>query len=160
MCRPSPGSDGFPYRWASRCREIRLGARARTFLYTITAKRTRPISTRISLLLRLNRLSMVRLFQAPPCHRPTFDSIAFLEGRPRRPARRAMSHPFRRGKMFRGFASLLGLFFVTAGVFAVASLTKTTAAPPLAPPRAPGASVGPRYLAMEAPTFHARPSIN
>jgi hypothetical protein len=62
--------------------------------------------------------------------------------------------------MFRGIASLLGLFFVTAGVFAVASLTKTVAAPPLAPPSSPGASVGPRYLAMEAPTFHARPSVN
>ena len=63
-------------------------------------------------------------------------------------------------KMFRGVASLLGLFFVTAGVFAVASLTKTPAASPVAPPRAPGVSVGPRYLAMEAPAFHARPSLN
>jgi hypothetical protein len=62
--------------------------------------------------------------------------------------------------MFRGIASLLGLFFVTAGVFAVASLTKTTAVAPAAPPRAPSASVGPRYLAMEAPAFHARPSLN
>jgi hypothetical protein len=62
--------------------------------------------------------------------------------------------------MFRGIASLLGLFFVTAGVFAVASLTKTTDAPPLAPSRAPGASVGPRYRAMDAPAFHARPSLN
>ena len=62
--------------------------------------------------------------------------------------------------MFRGFASLLGLFFVTAGVVAVASLTKTGAATPLAPPRPPSTSVGPRYLAMDAPAFHARPSIN
>ena len=31
--------------------------------------------------------------------------------------------------MFRGISSLLGLFFVTAGVFAVASLTKTPAVP-------------------------------
>jgi hypothetical protein len=62
--------------------------------------------------------------------------------------------------MFRGFSSLLGLFFVTAGVFAVASLTKTNAAPLAAPPRPPSTSAGPRYLAMDAPDFHARPSIN
>jgi hypothetical protein len=62
--------------------------------------------------------------------------------------------------MFRGISSLLGLFFVTAGVFAVASLSKTVAVPLPAPPRPPSTSVGPRYLAMEAPAFHARPSIN
>jgi hypothetical protein len=62
--------------------------------------------------------------------------------------------------MFRGISSLLGLFFVTAGVVAVASMTKTPAAPTAAPPRSPAVSAGPRYLAMEAPVFHARPSIN
>ncbi len=61
--------------------------------------------------------------------------------------------------MFRGISSLLGLFFVTAGVFAIASMTKTPAAP-LPPPLPPGESAGPRYLAVDAPSFHARPSMN
>ena len=46
--------------------------------------------------------------------------------------------------MFRGLSSLLGLFFVTAGVFAVASLTKAPDALPPSPPHDPGSSVGPR----------------
>ena len=64
--------------------------------------------------------------------------------------------------MFRGFSSLLGLFFLTAGVVAVASLTKTPTALPPAPPRDPGASPGPRdrFLSLEAPVFHARFSLN
>lgn len=64
--------------------------------------------------------------------------------------------------MFRGLSSLLGLFFVTAGVVAVASLSKTPAVLPTTPPRGPGASDGrrARYLAMEAPIFHARFSLN
>ncbi len=65
--------------------------------------------------------------------------------------------------MFRGFSSLLGLFFLTAGVVAVASLTKTpVAALPPAPPRDPGSSDAPRarFRAMEAPVFHARFSVN
>ena len=63
--------------------------------------------------------------------------------------------------MFRGLSSLLGLFFLTAGVVAVASLTKTPALPPT-PPRGPGRSAAPRsrYLAMAAPAFHARFSLN
>ncbi len=64
--------------------------------------------------------------------------------------------------MFRGLSSLLGLFFVAAGVFAVASLTKTPVALPPSPPRDPASSVGPRarFLALEAPVFHARFSLN
>ena len=64
--------------------------------------------------------------------------------------------------MFRGLSSLLGLFFVTAGVVAVASLSKPSTALPVAPPRGAGASAAPgaRYLAMEAPAFHARFSLN
>jgi hypothetical protein len=64
--------------------------------------------------------------------------------------------------MFRGLSSLLGLFFVTAGVFAVASLSKTPAALPPPPPRDPGSSDAPRarYLALESPVFHARFSLN
>jgi len=63
--------------------------------------------------------------------------------------------------MFRGLSSLLGLFFVTVGVVAVASLTKAPAALP-PPPRDPGSSDGPRarFLAVEAPVFHARFSVN
>lgn len=63
--------------------------------------------------------------------------------------------------MFRGFSSLLGLFFVTAGVFAVASLSKTPVAV-LPPPSGPASSDGPRarFLALEAPVFHARFSVN
>ena len=65
--------------------------------------------------------------------------------------------------MFRGLSSLLGLFFVTAGVVAVASLSKTPAAVlPPTPPRGPGSPNAPRtrYLALEAPVFHARFSVN
>jgi hypothetical protein len=64
--------------------------------------------------------------------------------------------------MFRGFSSLVGLFFLTAGIVAVASLTKTSAVLPPSPPRDPGASPGPRsrFLALEAPVFHARFSLN
>ena len=65
--------------------------------------------------------------------------------------------------MFRGFSSLLGLFFLTAGVVAVASLTKTSvAALPPPPPRDPGSSDAPRprYLALQSPVFHARFSLN
>ena len=64
--------------------------------------------------------------------------------------------------MFRGLSSLLGLFFLTAGVVAVASLTKTPAAAPLAPPRDQDRTVVPRlrYLALESPRFHARFSLN
>jgi hypothetical protein len=64
--------------------------------------------------------------------------------------------------MFRGFSSLLGLFFLTAGAVAVVSLTKTPAAPPLAPPRNPVASnaAPARFLTMESPVFHARFSLN
>ncbi len=62
--------------------------------------------------------------------------------------------------MFRGISSLLGLFFVTAGVFAVASLSKTTAVPMAAPPRPPSTSDGPRRLTMNTLAYHARPSIN
>lgn len=64
--------------------------------------------------------------------------------------------------MFRGLSSLLGLFFVTVGVFAVASLTKAPIALPPSPPRDPAPSDGPRarFLAMEAPVFHARFSVN
>ena len=61
--------------------------------------------------------------------------------------------------MLRGISSLLGLFFVTAGVVAVASLSKTTAATPFAPPRA-ATSNGPRSLAMNTLAYHARPSLN
>ena len=64
--------------------------------------------------------------------------------------------------MFRGLSSLLGLFFVAAGVFAVASLTKSPIALPPSPPRDPASSDGPRtrFLAVEAPVFHARFSVN
>jgi len=59
--------------------------------------------------------------------------------------------------MFRGISSLLGLFFVTAGVFAVASLSKTNVAPT---PQPPDVSAGARRLAMNTLAYHARPSIN
>ncbi len=63
--------------------------------------------------------------------------------------------------MFRGLSSLLGLFFFTAGVVAVASMTKTPALPP-APSRDSDRSAAPRsrYLALAAPAFHARFSLN
>jgi len=60
-------------------------------------------------------------------------------------------------KMLRGFSSLLGLFFVTAGVVAVASLTKTAAAQTLRPSTT---AAEPRRLAMNTLAYHARPSIN
>ena len=64
--------------------------------------------------------------------------------------------------MFRGLSSLLGLFFFTAGVVAVASLTKAPTPLPPPPPRDPGQSDAPRsrYLALGAPAFHARFSLN
>jgi hypothetical protein len=62
--------------------------------------------------------------------------------------------------MFRGFSSLLGLFFVTAGVFAVASLTKNPTVAPASLPYRPNSPGGARYLAMEAAVFHARFSLN
>ncbi len=60
--------------------------------------------------------------------------------------------------MFRGFSSLLGLFFLTAGVVAVASLKKTPALPP-APPRDSDAPRS-RFLTLAAPAFHAQFSLN
>jgi hypothetical protein len=57
--------------------------------------------------------------------------------------------------MLRGFSSLLGFFFVTAGVVAVASLSKTTHAVPRPIP-----SNGTRRLAMNTLAYHARPSLN
>ena len=51
VCRPSPDSDGFPYRGASRCREIHLGARARPPLYPIDELRARSIQNEYPLLL-------------------------------------------------------------------------------------------------------------
>ena len=65
--------------------------------------------------------------------------------------------------MFRGFSSLLGLFFFTAGLCAVASLTKAPVAVlPPPPPRDPDASAAPRgrYRVLQAPVFHARFSLN
>ena len=61
--------------------------------------------------------------------------------------------------MFRGLSSLLGLFFLTAGVVAVASLKKTPALPP-APHDRGDAGPRSRYLALAAPAFHARFSLN
>ncbi len=62
--------------------------------------------------------------------------------------------------MLRGL-SLLGFFFLTAGVVAVASLTKAPV-PPSAPPRQPDRSRvrRSRYLALTAPVFHAQFSLN
>ena len=60
--------------------------------------------------------------------------------------------------MLRGFSSLLGLFFVTAGVVAVASLSKT-AATPLASLRS-SPSDRTRRLPMNTLAYHARPSLN
>ena len=64
--------------------------------------------------------------------------------------------------MFRGFSSLLGLFFLTAGAVAVVSLTKTPAVKPASLPRNPDSAraVRGRYLALESPSFHARFSVN
>ena len=61
--------------------------------------------------------------------------------------------------MFRGFSSLLGLFFVTAGVVAFASLTKK---PAVTLPRNSDAAhaVRSRYRALESPPYHARFSAN
>jgi hypothetical protein len=59
--------------------------------------------------------------------------------------------------MLRGFSSLLGLFFVTAGVVAVASLTKTKAVPLFRPSNM---TTEPRCLPMNTLAYHARPSIN
>ena len=62
--------------------------------------------------------------------------------------------------MFRSFSSLLGVFFLTVGVVAVASLTKTHAAVPVAPPRNRQPANAPRGRLMESPAFHARFSVN
>jgi hypothetical protein len=59
--------------------------------------------------------------------------------------------------MLRGVSSLLGLFFVTAGFFAVASMTKTNVSPA---PRPSGASTGPRRLGINTLAYHALPSLN
>jgi hypothetical protein len=60
--------------------------------------------------------------------------------------------------MIRGLSTLLGLFFLTAGVIAVASLTKTPAPQP--PPTPPDPDSRRRFLTLESPVFHARFSLN
>jgi hypothetical protein len=64
--------------------------------------------------------------------------------------------------MLRSLSSLLGLFFFTAGVVAVASLAKTSPALPVPSSEGAGSSDPPggRYLALAAPDFHARFSLN